>query len=193
MLLAVGLRNPGAKYDRTRHNIGGDAVAALAERRAAPFKKARRFIRADVAEIRADGAKVLLAVPRTFMNESGQAVAPLLRYYHLEPEDLVVVHDDIDLPFAKLRVQPGRGAGGNNGVDSVIRSLGTRDFWRIKCGVGRPPGRMDAADFVLRPFAAAEREEAALMVQRAADLIEVFAAEGGEAARQRAGEMNAAE
>jgi len=193
MLLAVGLRNPGAKYERTRHNIGGDAVAALAERRAAPFKKARRFIRADVAEIRADGAKVLLAVPRTFMNESGQAVAPLLRYYHLEPEDLVVVHDDIDLPFAKLRVQPGRGAGGNNGVDSVIRSLGTRDFWRIKCGVGRPPGRMDAADFVLRPFAAAEREEAALMVQRAADLIEVFAAEGGEAARQRAGEMNAAE
>jgi PTH1 family peptidyl-tRNA hydrolase len=193
MLLAVGLRNPGAKYDRTRHNIGGDAVAALAGRRDAPFKKARRFIRADVAEIRANGSKVLLAVPRTFMNESGQAVAPLLRYYHLEPEDLVVVHDDIDLPFAKLRVQPGRGAGGNNGVDSVIRSLGTRDFWRIKCGVGRPPGRMDPADFVLRPFAAAEREEAALMVQRAADLIEVFAAEGGEAARQRAGEMNAAE
>ena len=136
---------------------------------------------------------MLLAVPRTFMNESGQAVAPLMRYYDVAPADLIVVHDDIDLPFAKLRVQPDRGAGGNNGVASIIRSLGTQEFWRLKCGVGRPPGRMDPADFVLRPFAGAEREEAALMVQRAADLLEVFAAEGGDAARQRAGEMNALE
>ncbi len=193
MLLAVGLRNPGATYDRTRHNVGGDVVTVLAARHGASFKKARRFIRADVAEIRVDGTKLLLAVPRTFMNESGQAVAPLMRYYDIAPDELIVVHDDIDLPFAKLRVQPDRGAGGNNGVASIIRSLGTRDFWRLKCGVGRPPGRMDPADFVLRPFASAEREEAALMVQRAADLLEVFAGEGGDAARQRAGEMNALE
>ncbi len=191
MLLAVGLRNPGARYDGTRHNIGGDVVAALASRHGASLKKARRFIRADVAELRVDAARLTLGIPRTFMNESGQAVAPLMRYYKVQPARLVVVHDDIDLPFAKLRVQEGRGAGGNNGVASVIRSLGTQDFWRIKCGVGRPPGRMDPADFVLRPFATAEREEADLMMQRAADLLEVFAAEGGEAARQRAGEMNA--
>lgn len=193
MLVVVGLRNPGAKYERTRHNTGGDAIAVLAERHDASFKKARRFVRADVAEIRLNDDKVVLVLPRTFMNESGQAVSPLLRYYKAEPEQLLVVHDDIDMPFAKLRVQLGRGAGGNNGVASIIRSLGTQEFWRLKCGVGRPPGRMDPADFVLRPFATSERDEAAVMVQRAADLIEVFASQGGEEARQRAGEMNALE
>jgi PTH1 family peptidyl-tRNA hydrolase len=191
MLLAVGLRNPGPKYERTRHNVGGEVAAALIARHGATFKKARRFIRAEVAELRLDGEAIAVARPHTFMNESGQAVAPLARYYKVEPGRLIVIHDDIDLPFAKLRVQFGRGAGGNNGVRSTIRSLRTQDFWRLKCGVGRPPGRMDPADFVLRPFSAAEREEAALMVQLAADLVEVFARDGGDAARQRAGEMNA--
>lgn len=133
----------------------------------------------------------MLAVPRTFMNESGQAVAPLVRYFKTPPDQLLVIHDDIDLPFAKLRVQQGRSAGGNNGVRSIIGSLRTQDFWRLKCGVGRPPGRQDPADFVLRPFAAQERPEVDLMVQLAADVVEIFVTAGGDAARQRAGELNA--
>ncbi len=191
--LIVGLRNPGARYEGTRHNVGGDVASVLADRHDARFKRARRFIRAEVAELRIEATRMVVARPSTFMNESGQAVAPLVRYYKVEHADLVVVHDDIDLPFGKLKVQLGRGAGGNNGVASVIRSVGTSDFWRIKCGVGRPPGRMDPADYVLRPFAVAEREEAALMIQRAADVAELFVLEGGEAARQRAGELSAPE
>lgn len=123
------------------------------------------------------------------MNESGQAVAPLLRYYKVAPENMLVIHDDIDLPFAKLRVQFDSSSGGNNGVESIIGSVRSREFWRLKCGVGRPPGRMDPADFVLRKFAVAEREEAELMKHRAGELVELFVASGGEAARQRAGEL----
>ncbi len=166
-------------------------MAIVAERNSAPFKKAPRFIRADVAEVRIGGERVVLAVPRTFMNESGQAVAPLVRYFKTPPDQLLVIHDDIDLPFAKLRVQQGRGAGGNNGVRSIIASLRTQDFWRLKCGVGRPPGRQDPADFVLRPFATKERPEVDLMVQLGADVVEFFVTAGGDAARQRAGELNA--
>ena len=132
-----------------------------------------------------------LAVPNLSMNLSGQAVSPLLRYFGLAPERLLVVHDDIDLPFAKLRVQEGRGAGGNNGVLSIIRSLGSQEFWRLKCGVGRPPGRQDPADFVLRPFSSQERPEIDVTIQLAADVVETFLTDGGDAARQRAGELNA--
>jgi PTH1 family peptidyl-tRNA hydrolase len=132
----------------------------------------------------------MLALPRTFMNESGQAVVPLVRYFSTPQERFLVIHDDIDLPFAKMRVQEGRSPGGNNGVKSIIQSLGTQDFWRLKCGVGRPPGRQDPADFVLRPFTKDEREEIDLVVQFAADVVETFVTEGGEAARERAGELN---
>jgi PTH1 family peptidyl-tRNA hydrolase len=121
------------------------------------------------------------------MNESGQAVAPLLRYFRAEPEDVLVIHDDIDLPFAKMRLQFGRGSGGNNGARSVIRALGSQDFWRLKCGVGRPPGRMDPADFVLRRFTAKEQPEVDLMLQLAADVVEAFIVDGGEAAQQLTG------
>lgn len=193
MLLVAGLRNPGARYERTRHNVGGDVAALLTERHAAAFKKARRFIRAEVAEMRIAEARLVVARPHTFMNESGQAVAPLARYYKTDPDDLIVVHDDIDVEFGRLLVQHGRGSGGNNGVKSIMTSLGTQDFWRVRCGVGRPPGGMDPADFVLRPFNAEQREQADLMVQWAADLVEVFVREGGDAARQRAGELNALE
>ncbi len=191
MVLVVGLQNPGPKYEATRHNLGGRIVTLLAARHDAAFKKARRFISADVAEITTTAGKIVAARPTTFMNESGNAVAPLARYYKADGDAILVVHDDIDLPFAKLRVQKGGGAGGNNGVRSVAKSLKTQEFWRLKCGVGRPPGRMDPANFVLRPFAASEREEIDLAVQYAVDLIELYVAEGGDAARQRAGEVNA--
>lgn len=124
------------------------------------------------------------------MNESGQAVAPLLRYFRASPENVLVVHDDIDLPFAKLRLQFDRGSGGNNGARSIISSLRTREFWRLKCGVGRPPGRMDPADFVLRRFTGKEQPEADLMVQLAADVVERFIVEGGEAAQQLTGNIS---
>ena len=166
-------------------------MATLADRLGASFKKAPRFMRADVAEVHLERERVVFAVPRTFMNESGQAVAPLVRYYKTPADRLLVVHDDIDLPFAKLRVQEDRGPGGNNGVRSIIRSLGSQEFWRLKLGVGRPPGRQDPADFVLRPFTSHERPEIDVTIQLAADLIETFVADGGDAARQRAGELNA--
>lgn len=129
----------------------------------------------------------MLAIPTTFMNEAGQAVAPLLRYFRAEPPQLLVVHDDIDLPFAKMRLQYDRGSGGNNGARSIIRALGSQEFWRLKCGVGRPPGRMDPADFVLRRFTRKEQPEIDLMVQLAADVVERFVVDGGEAAQQLTG------
>ena len=130
----------------------------------------------------------MLALPFTFMNESGGPVKALAKYFSVPPEQILVAHDDIDLPFAKLRVQQGRGSGGHNGVSSVVRSLGTEDVWRLKMGVGRPPGRMDPADFVLERFRSAERGTVDLMVVAAADVIEVFARDGGEAAMQAAGD-----
>lgn len=124
------------------------------------------------------------------MNESGQSVAPLVRYYGIDVDRLLVIHDDIDVPFGRLKVQFGRGHGGNNGVRSTIGSIGTPDFWRLKVGVGRPPGRMDPADFVLKRFSPAEREDIDVAVYRATDVIDRFIDEGGEAARQFAGELN---
>jgi len=165
-------------------------VAITADRHRGVFKKARQGIRAEVADVRINDTRVLLALPLTYMNESGQAVAPLVRYYDIEMADLLVVHDDIDLPFVKLKMQEGGGHGGNNGIRSTIQSLGSPDFWRLKFGVGRPPGSMDPADFVLRRFATVERDEVAVAVQLAADVVELFATEGGERARQRAGELN---
>ena len=181
------MRNPGKRYDQTRHNLGADIVLAVAERSGSSFKRARRTIRAEVSETRIGGVRAVLAIPTTFMNESGQAVAPLMRYFDAEPENLLIIHDDIDLPFAKLRLQFDRGSGGNNGARSVIRSLGSQAFWRLKCGVGRPPGRMDPADFVLRRFTAKEQPEIDVTVQQAADVVELFIGEGGQPAQQLTG------
>ncbi len=182
------MRNPGEEYAHTRHNLGADVVTLLAARYQARFKRAPR-IRAEMAEVIVEGVAAVVARPNTFMNESGQAVAPLVRYFGIPLDRLLVVHDDIDLPFAKMRVQVGRGSGGNNGVDSVIRSLGDEAFWRLKCGVGRPPGRMDPARFVLKRFAKGEQGDIDLLRQYAADVIEIFIAQGGVEARQHAGEV----
>jgi PTH1 family peptidyl-tRNA hydrolase len=191
MRLIVGLGNPGARYEGSRHNVGAEVVERLCRVYDVSLKRARRPIRADVAEFHVDSMRVAAGVPRTYMNESGQAVAPLARYYRVPPEDLLVIHDDIDLPFSKMRVQLGRGAGGNHGVASIIRSFHTPDFWRLKVGVGRPPGRMDPADFVLERFTTVERSEMDVTVARAVDVVETFIVEGGDAARQRAGAPNA--
>jgi PTH1 family peptidyl-tRNA hydrolase len=190
MRLVAGLWNPGSRYDSTRHNIGGDVVVGLARTDGATFRRAPQGIRADVAQRHLGGARVVLAVPRTFMNESGQAVAPLLRYYTVDSGDLLVVHDDIDLEFGKMRVQTDRGAGGHNGIRSIIQSLGTRDFWRLRIGVGRPPERVDPADYVLGRFSNRERGVVPEVTVAAGSLIEDFVVDGGDVARRRAGEIN---
>jgi PTH1 family peptidyl-tRNA hydrolase len=124
------------------------------------------------------------------MNESGLSVAPLVRYFGIDLDHLLVVHDDIDVPFGKIKIQNAGGHGGNNGVRSVISALGTPDFWRLKIGVGRPPGRMDPADFVLGRFKSDEVEDIDVAVYRGADVVKRFITNGGEDARQFAGELN---
>lgn len=190
MRLVVGLRNPGPDYEGTRHNVGAEVVGSIAAGHGASLKRAKRTIRADVAELHIGGVGAVLAVPRTFMNESGQVVVPLLRYFGADPEQLLVVHDDIDMPFSKLRVSVGRGPGGHNGIRSIIGSLGTDAFWRLKVGVGRPPADQDPADFVLRRFSKVEQPLIDQAIVRAADIVERFVVDGGDVARRLAGESN---
>jgi PTH1 family peptidyl-tRNA hydrolase len=188
-LLVVGLRNPGSDYEGTRHNLGGEVVTAF--HTGAAFKRAPKRILAEIAEERLYDARIVLALPMTYMNQSGGPVAALTKYFRVAEDRLVIVHDDIDLPFGKLRFQGGRGAGGHNGVASVVRSLGSQEIWRLKLGVGRPPGRMDPADFVLRRFANAERSDVDLMVAAGADVLRSFVMHGSDAARQEAGDATA--
>ena len=145
-----------------------------------------------MAVITVGETRAILARSNTFMNESGQAVAPLLDYFGMPLDRLLIVHDDIDMPFVKMRIQEGGGSGGNNGVGSVIRSLGEEDFWRLKCGVGRPPGRQEPAAFVLKRFAKSEQDDIDLLLQYGADVIEMFVTAGGAEARQQAGEIKIA-
>lgn len=183
-LLVVGLGNPGSEYDGTRHNIGAEAAVLMAGPDG--LGRAPRRVRARVASVAVGQRRALVAVPTTYMNLSGEAVVSVLGYYKLTVEDLVVIHDDIDLPFGRIRFHVGRGSGGNNGVESIIRSLRSNEFRRVRLGVGRPPGRMDPADFVLRPFGKQERPDADLMVRSAVDVVEAFAAGGDEAAKEAA-------
>ena len=163
-------------------------VLRLAEEEDVGFKRAPRRMRAEAAVVDLEGGRAVLVLPVTFMNEAGQAVVPLAQYYKVPAERIVLVHDDIDLPFGKLRFQFARGTGGHNGVASVMRSLGSTEVWRLKVGVGRPPGRMDPADFVLRHFYERERADADLLVVAGAEVLRSFAAKGGEEARQQAGD-----
>jgi len=172
----VGLGNPGETYARNRHNVGFMVLDLLAERDRARFKSHRA--RADVVEGRLETVRAVLAKPRTYMNESGGPVAALTKFYRTPVERLIVVHDDLDLGFGVLRVKQGGGDGGHNGLRSITKSLGTGDYLRVRVGIGRPPGRMDPADFVLRDFAAAERADLAVHLERAADAAETLAQSG---------------
>ena len=152
------------------------------------FRRAKRGIRAQVAEISIGEHKTYLVLLTTSMNVSGQAVVPLMQRLNTDPGQLLVVHDDIDLPFAKLRVQFGRGAGGHNGVESIRGSLGTQEFWRLKLGVGRPPGSTDPASFVLKRFSKSEQVGVEDMMARAIDVLETYIRSGPAEARQQAGD-----
>lgn len=181
--LVAGLGNPGPGYAGNRHNVGQMALANLADRASATFKNHKA--NAAVAEGRSfpTGPRLVLAKPNTFMNVSGPPVAALLRFYSLPPERLIVVHDELDLPFDSVRLKWGGGHGGHNGIRDIIAALGTGDFTRVRIGIGRPPGRQSAADFVLHDFASDERAVLPNLLTDAADAIELIAAEGLTAAQ----------
>ncbi|MGY1805389.1 aminoacyl-tRNA hydrolase [Blastococcus sp. SYSU D00922] len=182
--LVVGLGNPGPGYAGNRHNVGAMVLDELASRagiKLSPGKGARS--RAVSGEGRLAGRRVVLARPLTYMNESGGPVRGLLDYHHLPVDDLVVVHDELDLPFATVRLKRGGGEGGHNGLRSISRSTGTKDYLRVRVGIGRPPGRQDPADFVLKDFSAVERKELDLLLVEAADALEALLVKGLEAAQ----------
>lgn len=186
MQIVVGLRNPGADYEGTRHNIGFEIVARVVERAGEKLGKSPARVRGNVAITGTGDDRAVFLVPVTFMNESGAAVRVALDYYKVATQDLLVAHDDIDLPFGRLRLQVAGGSGGHNGIRSLERALGTKEFSRLKLGVGRPPGSQDPADFVLRTFTKRERPEVDLMIEDAADVVEMWLLD-----RPRAQEMAA--
>lgn len=183
--LVVGLGNPGPGYAANRHNVGEMVVAELGQRMSATFSRHRA--NAMVAEVRAGigGPQLILAGTNTFMNLSGGPVAGLLKFYKLPAERLIVVHDELDIPFDTVRLKFGGGHGGHNGLRDIIAAVGSGDFVRVRVGIGRPPGRQDAADFVLKNFSSTERTSLPSLVGDAADAVEAIATEGLTAAQLR--------
>ncbi|SHN46374.1 aminoacyl-tRNA hydrolase [Cryptosporangium aurantiacum] len=170
--LVIGLGNPGPRYAGNRHNVGQMVVDLLAERVGGRFTKHKS--RADVVEGRLGGHRVVLAKPLSYMNESGGPVAGLRSYYRVLPERTIVVHDELDIPFDTVRLKRGGGDNGHNGLRSISTSLGTKDYLRVRVGIGRPPGRQDPADFVLRDFSGTERKDLPFLVDTAADAVEAL-------------------
>lgn len=174
--LIVGLGNPGKEYAGNRHNVGAMVADVLAGRLGGRFTSHKAG--ADVITGRLAGAKVIVAKPRSYMNVSGKPVAGLARFFSVEPTSVIVVHDELDVPFGVLRVKQGGGEGGHNGLRSISAALSTKDYLRVRVGVGRPPGRQDAADYVLRDFSAAERKELPVELELAADAVETLIEHG---------------
>ena len=179
--LIAGLGNPGAGYAGNRHNAGYLVADELAQRIGGKFRPGK--FRTSMAEGRLAGTPVTVLKPLTFMNESGGPVAGLRGFYHLPPDRIVVIHDELDLPFGTIRLKFGGGDNGHNGLRSVTAALGTRDYYRVRFGIGLLPGRMDPAAYVLQDFSRAEREELPFLVDRAADAVEALL-RGGLAAAQ---------
>ena len=182
--LVAGLGNPGERYERTRHNLGRMVIAELAGRARERFRKAR-FLPADVAEIRDGDERLLLARSQRYYNESGPVYASLAKKHHLEPELVVAVHDDLDLAFGAMRVKLSGSTAGNHGLDSLVGALRTPEFFRVRMGIGRPPGRQDPVDFVLEPFPRRMEAEVAMFVDDAADAVRALVLEGLQAAQDR--------
>lgn len=181
--LIAGLGNPGPDYRRNRHNVGFMVIDRVAETAQIPIRrvKCRALVgRGEFAE-----ARLILAKPQTFMNDSGKAVASLLRFYKIPVDRLLVVHDDLDLPFGTLRLRPSGGTGGQRGMGSIVEALNTRDYARLRVGIGRPPGRMDPRDYVLHDFNSSEREQLPLVLLTAVDAIRLFIQAGIEEAMNR--------
>lgn len=182
-LLVVGLGNPGAEYAGTKHNVGAEVVELLARRHGGRLRKSKE--RALVDEVRVAGKRLALAVPTTYMNDSGQAVAPLARRFGVTPEHLVIVHDELDLEPAVLRVKAGGGLAGHNGLRSIKQHLHDDAFLRVRLGVGKPNSKEQGADHVLSRFGKRDREQMAVTVEEAADAVEMILTDGIEAAMNR--------
>jgi peptidyl-tRNA hydrolase, PTH1 family len=172
-LLVVGLGNPGPNYAKTRHNLGFVVADILAGRIGAGFKVHKRS-GADVTTGRIGGRSVVLAKPRVYMNESGRQVGPLANFYSVAPADVIILHDELDIDFGRIRLKFGGGVAGHNGLRSVSSALGTNDFQRVRIGIGRPPGRKSGATFVLENFTASERTEVPTICEQAADATELL-------------------
>ncbi len=183
--LIVGLGNPGAEYSHNRHNVGQMVLDELAARVGGGFKSHKT--RAQVLEGRLGigGPRVVLAKPLCYMNVSGGPVSALARFYDVDPGHVIAVHDEIDIPFNTVKLKVGGGEGGHNGLRDMSRALATKDYLRVRVGVGRPPGRMDTADFVLRDFSSAEKKEVPFLLDAAADAVEILVRDGLLAAQQK--------
>ena len=178
--LIAGLGNPGAEYRQNRHNIGFMVVDTLAEVSRIPLRRVE--FRAVVGKGSLDDTRLILAKPQTYMNASGQSVSPLMHFYKIPESNLLVVHDDLDLPFGTLRLRPSGGTGGQRGMESIVNQLGTRDFARLRMGIGRPPGRMDPKDYVLHDFDLDQQEMLPEILQTAVGAIRRFIEDGIEKA-----------
>ncbi len=181
--LIVGLGNPGLEYKHTRHNFGFMTIEHLAGRLNVTLKRMK--FKAMIAETRLDGKLVVLAKPLTFMNDSGNSVGPLTRYFKVPLGNLLVMHDDLDLPLGSVRLRPQGGSSGQRGMASIINRLGTQEFPRMRLGIGRPPGQMDPVDYVLQPFLPQEVELKKMVLDQAADAAETFIRAGIEAAMNK--------
>jgi peptidyl-tRNA hydrolase, PTH1 family len=177
--LVAGLGNPGPRYSGNRHNAGFMVADVLAARLGSGFRRDRSRAQTASGRLRRSGQQgtsgappVIIAKPMSFMNLAGQPLVALSGFYKIPPDRTIVMHDDLDLPFGTIRLKLGGGDGGHNGLRSVTQALGTRDYYRVRVGIGRPPGRQDPAKFVLNDFSAAERKELPLVIERAADAVE---------------------
>jgi peptidyl-tRNA hydrolase, PTH1 family len=180
--LVVGLGNPGPRYATTRHNLGFLVADILADRIGSDFKPHKKS-GAEVVTGRLAGRSVVLAKPRCYMNESGRQVGPLAKFYSVPPADIVVIHDELDIDFGRIRLKFGGGVAGHNGLRSVASGLSTNDFQRVRIGIGRPPGRMEGAAFVLGNFTSPEWREVPTICEQAADATELLVAQGLEPAQ----------
>ena len=181
--LVVGLGNPGPGYAANRHNVGQMVVAELARRTSAPLRSHKSNAMVAEARLVPGGPRVVLATPNSFMNLSGGPVSSVLKYFQIPPTRLIVLHDELDIPFDTVRLKNGGGHGGHNGIRDIISATGTPDFIRVRIGIGRPPGRQPAADFVLRDFGPTERQVLPNLLSDAADAVELVITDGLTAAQ----------
>lgn len=182
--LVVGLGNPEGEYGGTRHNIGADGIRALVRRNYTELTRNKR-VRCEVAEITVGGQKVVLAVPQSYMNLSGAPVQSCAKWYGVPVDRLIVLHDELDLEVGALRTKQGGGHGGHNGLKDIDRSMGSKEYFRVRIGIGRPPGRQPSADYVLRRPMPKEREELDVTLEHAADCVEVLVSQGLAEAQNR--------
>lgn len=184
--LIVGLGNPGPEYEKTRHNIGQMVLDELAKEVGGSFKKHSKAS-AVVVEGRLGfgGPKVILMKSLGYMNTSGGPVSAVAKFYGIDPDHIIVVHDELDIPFDTIKLKIGGGEGGHNGLRDITKALGTKDYYRVRTGIGRPPGRMDTADFVLKPFSSTEAKDLPFLISNAADATVMLIKEGLQATQQR--------